>query len=302
MKNKIESGKIGPYKWVIYQEEYPENPLDLQDSFGTLISETRNTEFFNDNGKYYRGNMAAAVREARNVKASVCIVANADGSAPMRVPWRELDELDLPETLYFATKEEIKKEGWKRRERKTPAQWAERCMLAALKEVRAWIEGDVYGFVVTRKGKEIDSCWGYYGDLGYVIGEAKAAAEHLNEKHQSVGPKFRGKVRTVDVNALRWWDKVNGNTYFASAVTINYGLPNETRLYMPFQYGYGDQYEYEAAAVLRLAGIICKDGFENSLWRMRETLGFILRTNIRDAKKSELTAISKMLANLGRDF
>ena len=130
----------------------------------------------------------------------------------------------------------------------------------------------------------------------------KVENQWSNTEPVLVGPKFRGKVRTVDVNALRWWDKVNGNTYFASVVTINDGLPNETRLYMPFQYGYGDQYEYEAAAVLRLAGIICKDGFENSLWRMRETLGFILRANIRDAKKSGLTAISKMLANLGRDF
>lgn len=30
---------------------------------------------------------------------------------------------------------------------------------------RAYVEGDVYGFVVTdEEGEEIDSCWGYYGD------------------------------------------------------------------------------------------------------------------------------------------
>ena len=50
-------------------------------------------------------------------------------------------------------------------------------------------------------------------------------------------------VKTVDINAFQWFDKVNGNSYFAGTVCINYGMPTEKNIKMPFQYGYGDHYK-----------------------------------------------------------
>ena len=61
---------------------------------------------------------------------------------------------------------------------------------------------------------------------------------------------MKAKIKTIDVNCLEWFDKINGNSYFAGRVTINYGLKTELTFKIPFQYGYGDHYEYIARDIL----------------------------------------------------
>lgn len=58
-------------------------------------------------------------------------------------------------------------------------------------------------------------------------------------------------IKTIDVNALEWFDKVNGNSYFAATVTVNYGLKNEVELKLPFQYGYGSHYKHQAFEAIK---------------------------------------------------
>jgi hypothetical protein len=99
------------------------------------------------------------------------------------------------------------------------------------------------------------------------------------------------KISTIDINALEWFDKVNGNSYFAGTITVNYGTPEAQTFKMPFQYGYGDQYEHEAGNVLHEAGVI-KLEERQSLWRYCEENGIILRKNKHTGcKKSELKNI-----------
>ena len=54
------------------------------------------------------------------------------------------------------------------------------------------------------------------------------------------------KIKTIDVQAKEWFDKVNGNSYFSANISINFGMPSQKNLFIPFQYGYGSQYEHEA--------------------------------------------------------
>jgi len=49
-------------------------------------------------------------------------------------------------------------------------------------------------------------------------------------------------LKTIDINAKEWFDSENGNSYFSSKVTLNYGLHNEKSIKLPFQYGYEDAY------------------------------------------------------------
>ena len=53
------------------------------------------------------------------------------------------------------------------------------------------------------------------------------------------------EIKTIDVYTKTWFDKVNGNTYFAQAITLNFGMNNSETLINPFQYGYGS-YDIEA--------------------------------------------------------
>lgn len=92
------------------------------------------------------------------------------------------------------------------------------------------------------------------------------------------------KVNTIDINAKEWFDKVNGNSYFAGYVTINYGQLDAQKINMPFQYGYGDSYQYAAFKALNEAGHITA----THTAELRAS-GIILRSNIqRGCKKREL--------------
>lgn len=55
--------------------------------------------------------------------------------------------------------------------------------------------------------------------------------------------------KTYFILGAKWFDKVNGNTYFNARVID--GETGETLFYTGFQYGYGSQYAYEAREQLR---------------------------------------------------
>lgn len=99
-------------------------------------------------------------------------------------------------------------------------------------------------------------------------------------------------IQTIDVSALEWFDKVNGNSYFAGKVIINYGADNQITLPLAYQYGYGEQYEYTALKAIKKAFSIDID-MNSSLWRFCDAYSIILRSNKRSAKKAELKAIQK---------
>ena len=71
--------------------------------------------------------------------------------------------------------------------------------------------------------------------------------------------KTQTQVKTIDLTAKEWWDKVNGNSYFSAQATINFGMPDEKTVYIPFQYGYGDHYHTVAAHQLQTDGILPND-------------------------------------------
>lgn len=96
-------------------------------------------------------------------------------------------------------------------------------------------------------------------------------------------------IKTIDVNAYEWFDKVNGNSYFAGIVTLNFGMNNSLTFKMPFQYGYGNQNEYEALETIRRNGFFTDDKDITALWHLRDKYGIILRTNkYKNCKKRDL--------------
>jgi hypothetical protein len=98
-------------------------------------------------------------------------------------------------------------------------------------------------------------------------------------------------MKTIDINALEWFDKTYGNSYFAGTITINFGMPDKKAFLMPFQYGYGSQYEYEALKTLQKENLI-PDNI-NSLWQYCNDNNIILRSNIvKNCKQRELKHLS----------
>lgn len=100
-------------------------------------------------------------------------------------------------------------------------------------------------------------------------------------------------MKTIDVDFKEWFDRVNGNSYCAGTVTIDYGMPTEEVITCPFTYGYGDYYIQEASEALRRKGYIKADKYI-PLWRYCEENDIILRADIkRRCLKRELVAFSK---------
>jgi hypothetical protein len=91
------------------------------------------------------------------------------------------------------------------------------------------------------------------------------------------------ELKTIDINAKEWFDKANGNSYFSANICLNYGMPDQENIYLPYQYGYGNHYEYEAAVELDKLGYISLEKYNNgsceALWQYCDRKGIIKRTN-----------------------
>ena len=74
------------------------------------------------------------------------------------------------------------------------------------------------------------------------------------------------KLKTIDINAKEWRDKINGNSYFSSDVILNYGMSNQETIKVPFQYGYGDHYVYQSLREIQKL-------FPKSKWCRKNLLG-----------------------------
>jgi hypothetical protein len=46
-------------------------------------------------------------------------------------------------------------------------------------------------------------------------------------------------------NTKEWFDKTNANSYFSGTITLD----DKESFFIPFKYGYGSQYEFEAKAI-----------------------------------------------------
>ena len=57
--------------------------------------------------------------------------------------------------------------------------------------------------------------------------------------------------QSLTITAREWFDKVNGNSYFAALVTFN-----DKQIKIPFQYGYGEQYLEATKRQLQNDGIL----------------------------------------------
>lgn len=96
-------------------------------------------------------------------------------------------------------------------------------------------------------------------------------------------------IKTVDVQAKEWFDKVNGNSYFSAEVTVNYGMKNESSFSIPMQYGYGDHYRDQAFKAIKKELNCFKTFRGSSYWRAYEENNIIARHSKQEnCKKREL--------------
>ena len=91
------------------------------------------------------------------------------------------------------------------------------------------------------------------------------------------------KVKTIDITAKEWFDRVNGNSYFSAIVIVNFGMKSTKSFSIPFQYGYDSHYVDIANQELIKENIVKSKRHENgsypALWRYCAENNIILRTS-----------------------
>ena len=103
---------------------------------------------------------------------------------------------------------------------------------------------------------------------------------------------MEAKIRTIDVQAKEWFDKVNGNSYFSADVTLNFGLKSQRIISLPFQYGYGSHFEHMAFKAIKeqVNRKELKACDNTSYWRFCDDNGIVWRSSKREnCLKKELT-------------
>ena len=91
-------------------------------------------------------------------------------------------------------------------------------------------------------------------------------------------------MKTLDINAKEWFDRINGNSYFSAEIVVNYGMKDSQTIKLPFQYGYGDHYQYMAIEELKKHGLTDKKYLHDL-----KNDGIIVRTNKqRNCRKKDL--------------
>lgn len=99
-------------------------------------------------------------------------------------------------------------------------------------------------------------------------------------------------MKTIDVLGKKWFDKVNGNTYFSARIIIDFQMEGEKIYYIPYEYGYGDQYLYTAFDYLASIPLLPEEAALYPTEWTREN-GIILRYGIQAENKRNVIAWGK---------
>ena len=119
-------------------------------------------------------------------------------------------------------------------------------------------------------------------EMLYNIGGLSADA--VARVHEALEASRAKIERSLFIECREWFDKVNGNTYFSARIWVDGGQV----AILPFQYGYGDQFIYEAQKKLLELGYLPQVGKHRGLWSIAEAQGFDYYTATTSTKKAQM--------------
>ncbi|HEY6435228.1 MAG TPA: hypothetical protein VIY47_01445 [Ignavibacteriaceae bacterium] len=85
------------------------------------------------------------------------------------------------------------------------------------------------------------------------------------------------EIKTIDIDTNEWFDRLNGNSYFSSVITLNFGMDDVKLIYLGFQYGYGSHYLTESVKALVKYGFIKPEFESRGITHYCRENGIILR-------------------------
>ena len=93
-------------------------------------------------------------------------------------------------------------------------------------------------------------------------------------------------IKSITINAKEWFDKVNGNSYFAGTIQVD-----DKEYLIPFQHGHATRCEQEAKKLLTEFNVIsCEYGQNLSRYCADNNIGLAIFTKTK-CKKRDLKEI-----------
>lgn len=100
---------------------------------------------------------------------------------------------------------------------------------------------------------------------------------------------MKNKIQFIAI-ARRWFDRVNGNTYHSVQITRT---KDKKKLYIPFQYGYGDHYRQSALASMLQNGWITAQYGNRGVHCYERENGYPIEWSVTDGLKRDCIANGK---------
>lgn len=88
----------------------------------------------------------------------------------------------------------------------------------------------------------------------------------------------------IHIDARRWFDRVNGNTYHSVSVFVD----GKHAFTVPFEYGYGDQWQYTALEGLEKRGLVPKGGKNEPFWQWKKRVGNVTTDVVDVTRRGDL--------------
>lgn len=92
------------------------------------------------------------------------------------------------------------------------------------------------------------------------------------------------------VEARRWFDRVNGNTYHSTRITR---CEDGATLSTPFEYGYGDAYRHTALTAMFKAGWLPFGTDESKLYLFERENDYPIHWIVSDGSKRDCVSLGK---------
>ncbi len=106
------------------------------------------------------------------------ITISASGS---RAGWDSFDSGKLG--FVYVSHEDILKEFSRKKITKKLLEQAEKILISEVSTYDNYLTGKVYGFIIENENEEnLDSCWGFLGEYGCCLGEARSQADYLADE------------------------------------------------------------------------------------------------------------------------
>jgi len=90
--------------------------------------------------------------------------------------------------------------------------------------------------------------------------------------------------RSLFIEGREWFDKSGGNSYFSARIWVDGGQV----AILPFQYGYGEQYLFEAQRKLIKLGYLPEEVENRGLWSIARELGFDFYSSKTETKRADM--------------